>query len=283
MQGHVSKYRSDAHRRSADGGSLGSNRGSLIRGRRAVVAQSRSQANRLSLETSLKGVSAIGTEAIDQRAEMISALNGIREQFNGLRGLLESGGIKVPALGAVRRCSGSSSISCEALMSSTSTSRPRAHTLIELIMVAAFGIAAAILGPQLINLGRLEASSAVRRLVADITSAVRGTGHSPFTRIHFYDDAGRGYCLLNVTESDFDQPFDSDTADYVPDPSGLVRGPGHYIVWTIYVTIDSSLSLPEPRALDDGGRSLTFDSSVGRSSPSAHRPEKVESSSPARK
>lgn len=62
-----------------------------------AVAQSRSQANRLGPRKNppQKGVSAIGTEAIDQRAEMISALNGIREQFNGLRGLLESGGIKV--------------------------------------------------------------------------------------------------------------------------------------------------------------------------------------------
>ena len=62
-----------------------------------AIAQSRSQANRLGLRKPppQKGVSAIGTEAIDQRAEMIVLLNGIREQFSGLRGLLESGGIKV--------------------------------------------------------------------------------------------------------------------------------------------------------------------------------------------
>ena len=151
----------------------------------------------------------------------------------------------------------------EALMSSTSTSRPRAYTLIELIMVVALlGIAAAILGPQLINLGRLEASSAVRRLVADITFAQsEALAAQSFTRIHFYDD-GRGYCLLNVTESDFDQPFDSDTADYVPDPSGLVRGLGHYIVDYSRDDRFESVTVSE-LALDDGGRSLTFDSLGG--------------------
>ena len=230
-----------------------------------AVAQSRSQANRLGPRKNppQKGVSAIGTEAIDQRAEMISALNGIREQFNGLRGLLESGGIKVQLSEPSEDARDRVRFPCEALMSSTSTSRPRAYTLIELIMVVALlGIAAAILGPQLINLGRLEASSAVRRLVADITFAQsEALAAQSFTRIHFYDD-GRGYCLLNVTESDFDQPFDSDTADYVPDPSGLVRGLGHYIVDYSRDDRFESVTVSE-LALDDGGRSLTFDSLGG--------------------
>lgn len=62
-----------------------------------AVAQSRSQANRLAPRKTpaQKGVSAIGTEAIDQRAEMIILLQEIGEQFSGLRGLLESGNAKI--------------------------------------------------------------------------------------------------------------------------------------------------------------------------------------------
>jgi len=62
-----------------------------------AIAQSRSQPNRMSPRKNIsqKGVSAIGTEAIDQRAKMIEMLAGIREQVGALRGLLEGGGIKV--------------------------------------------------------------------------------------------------------------------------------------------------------------------------------------------
>ena len=148
-------------------------------------------------------------------------------------------------------------------MLSSRTSRRTGYTLIELIMVVALlGIAAAILSPQLMNLGRLEASSAVRRLVADITYAQsEALAAQSFRRIHFFDD-GRGYCLLNVTESDFDQPYDSSTADYVADPSGVVRGLGHYIVDYSNDDRFGSVTVSELN-LDDGSRSLTFDSLGG--------------------
>jgi len=63
----------------------------------SVMAQSRSQPNRRGggKTAPQKGVSAIGTEAVDQRALMIKELGQIREQFAGLRALLESGQIKV--------------------------------------------------------------------------------------------------------------------------------------------------------------------------------------------
>tara|TARA_Y100000589_G_scaffold265339_2_gene256326 strand:- start:896 stop:1255 length:360 start_codon:yes stop_codon:yes gene_type:complete len=62
-----------------------------------VMAQSRSQPNRRGTNRTpvQKGVSAIGGESIQQRALMIQELGKIREQFTALRGLLESGGIKV--------------------------------------------------------------------------------------------------------------------------------------------------------------------------------------------
>ena len=63
----------------------------------AVMAQSRSQPNRrgTTRTPAQKGVSAIGGESVQQRALMIQELGKIREQFTALRGLLESGGIKV--------------------------------------------------------------------------------------------------------------------------------------------------------------------------------------------
>ncbi|MEE2907104.1 MAG: hypothetical protein VX527_04645 [Planctomycetota bacterium] len=62
-----------------------------------AMAQSRSQPNRKAPRKDIaqKGVSSIGTEAIDQRARMIALLGEIGEQVGGLRGLLEGGGIKV--------------------------------------------------------------------------------------------------------------------------------------------------------------------------------------------
>lgn len=63
----------------------------------SVMAQSRSQPNRRGTTRTPepKGVSAIGGESIQQRALMIEELTKIREQFAAVRGLLESGGIKV--------------------------------------------------------------------------------------------------------------------------------------------------------------------------------------------
>ena len=148
-------------------------------------------------------------------------------------------------------------------MTTSRTFRRKGYTLIELMMVVALlGIAAGILGPQLTNLGRLETSSAARRLVADITFAQsEALAAQSFRRIHFFED-GRGYCLLNVTESDFDLPFDSSTADYVADPGSIMQGLGHYIV--DYKVDDRFRTVTvSDLALDDGGRSLTFDSLGG--------------------
>jgi hypothetical protein len=63
----------------------------------ALMAQSRSSADRKANRTKpvQRGVSSIGTESIGQRARMIELLGQIHEQFGGLKGLLESGGIKV--------------------------------------------------------------------------------------------------------------------------------------------------------------------------------------------
>ncbi|MCH2132440.1 MAG: prepilin-type N-terminal cleavage/methylation domain-containing protein [Phycisphaerales bacterium] len=139
----------------------------------------------------------------------------------------------------------------------------RAYTLIELLMVIALlGIAAALLVPQMMGLGRLETSSAVRRLIADITFAQsEALAAQEYRRIHFFDD-GTGYCLLCVSDSNFNEAYDPGTAEYVSDPSGAVRGLGYYIVSYLEDQRFDTVSVSEVD-LDDGGRSLTFDSLGG--------------------
>ena len=130
------------------------------------------------------------------------------------------------------------------------------------MVVALLGIAAGILAPQLIGMGRLETSSAVRRLVADITFAQsEALAAQSYRRIHFYDD-GSGYCLVSITDADFNDPFNPATADYVADPSGTVRGLGHYIVNYVDDGCFKSVSISDLE-MTGGSRSLTFDSLGG--------------------
>ncbi|MDG2423790.1 MAG: prepilin-type N-terminal cleavage/methylation domain-containing protein [Phycisphaerales bacterium] len=138
-----------------------------------------------------------------------------------------------------------------------------AYTLIELLMVVALlGIAAALLGPPLTNMGRLETSSAVRRLIADITFAQsEALAGQSYRRIHFFDD-GSGYCLLNITDADFNDPYNPATADYVADPAGTVRGLGHYIVNFVTDQRFNTVTVSDLE-MNDGGRSVTFDSLGG--------------------
>ena len=130
------------------------------------------------------------------------------------------------------------------------------------MVVALLGIAAGILAPQLIGMGRLETSSAVRRLVADITFAQsEALAAQSYRRIHFYDD-GSGYCLVSITDADFNDPFNPATADYVADPSGTVRGLGHYIVNYVDDGRFKSVSISDLE-MTGGSQSLTFDSLGG--------------------
>lgn len=148
-------------------------------------------------------------------------------------------------------------------MRDSTRTNSRGYTLTELLMVVGLlGIAAAVLIPQLTGMARLETSSAVRRLMADITFAQsEALAAQTYHRIHFFDD-GSGYCLVRVTEADFDAAYDPATADYVADPSGAVRGMGHYIVKYANDDRFGSVSVSDVE-LDDGGRSVTFDSLGG--------------------
>lgn len=139
----------------------------------------------------------------------------------------------------------------------------RGYTLIELIMVVALlGTAASLLIPQLLGLGRFETSSAVRRLMADLTFAQsEALAAQSYHRIHFFED-GRGYCLVRVADVDFNTPFDPMTADYVSDPSGTVRGGGRFVVDYLADPRFGSVSMSEVD-LSDGSRAITFDALGG--------------------
>jgi type II secretory pathway pseudopilin PulG len=133
------------------------------------------------------------------------------------------------------------------------------YTLIEAtVVLVILGIAAILLVPHLSNQGDTELQGAARQLVADISwaqcDAVASQG---YRRLHFYAD-GRGWCLLDITDSTFANSFDAATAVFAEDPWRTRRGGGDFIVdfpnddRYRFVTV-SGITTAE------GGRDLTFD------------------------
>ena len=106
-----------------------------------------------------------------------------------------------------------------------------AYTLIELlIVIAVLGIAGALLIPHLAYKDSLASQAAVRLIISDLSFAQSDAlANQEFRRVYFYPD-GSGYCILRVTEADFDDPFDPNTANYIDDPLGVVGDSGGYIV-----------------------------------------------------
>ncbi len=106
-----------------------------------------------------------------------------------------------------------------------------AYTLIELlIVIVVLGIAGALLIPHLAYKDSLASQAAVRLIISDLSFAQSDAlANQEFRRVYFYPD-GSGYCILRVTEANFDDPFDPNTADYIDDPLGVVGEVGGYIV-----------------------------------------------------
>ncbi|MDP7029529.1 MAG: prepilin-type N-terminal cleavage/methylation domain-containing protein [Phycisphaerales bacterium] len=135
----------------------------------------------------------------------------------------------------------------------------RAYTLIEAIVVmVVLAIAAVLLIPHLSDRGDTELQAAARQLVADISwaqcDAVAGQG---YRRLHFFDD-GRGWCLYEVTDATFSDPFDENTAAYVEDVWRTRRGGGDFIVDFSGDERFSSVAISDVTTAE-GGRELTFD------------------------
>jgi type II secretory pathway pseudopilin PulG len=109
--------------------------------------------------------------------------------------------------------------------------RRAGYTLIELlIIITLLGIAASMVVPRLTGRERLTVQAAVREIVADLSFAQSDAlAHQQFRRVVFFDD-GTGYAILRVTEANFNDAFDPDTADYINDPVAADAEDGRYIV-----------------------------------------------------
>lgn len=135
----------------------------------------------------------------------------------------------------------------------------RGYTLIELVIVIAIlGLAGALIIPQLVDGERFDTQAAVRRAIGDLSFAQSDAlAQQEMRRVHFYED-GSGYCIIRVTEQDFNEEFDPDTAEYILDPMGGASRGGLYIVdYNVddrfqHVTIDEV-------SLDGGGRDIVYD------------------------
>jgi prepilin-type N-terminal cleavage/methylation domain-containing protein len=110
-------------------------------------------------------------------------------------------------------------------------SRSRAYTLIELlIVIGVLGLAAAMLVPQMVGRDSMAVQAAVRQIIADLSFAQSDAlARQEYRRVHFYED-GRGYCIVRVDETNYDNGFDEGLADYVQDPLASAGELGHYIV-----------------------------------------------------
>lgn len=133
------------------------------------------------------------------------------------------------------------------------------YTLIEAsVVLVILGITAILLVPHLGNQGDTELQGAARQLVADISWAqCDAVASQEYRRLHFYAD-GRGWCLLDITDSTFANSFDAATAVFAEDPWQTRRGGGDFIVDFLnddrYVSVTvSDITTAE------GGRDLTFD------------------------
>ena len=102
------------------------------------------------------------------------------------------------------------------------------YTLVEMMVVMAIlGISAAMLVPQLVNSDTFSVQSATRAIISDLTFAQNDAWASQqIRRFQFLRNAAgdiRGYAILAPT-SDYDEPFDPETAMYLPHPSLVGSG-----------------------------------------------------------
>lgn len=143
----------------------------------------------------------------------------------------------------------------------------RAYTLIEmLIVIALLGIAGALLIPHLVNQDNLTAQSAIRLLIADLSFAQSDSlANQEYRRVQFIQDDdgnGVGYCIVRVTDADFNDPFDPATADYISDPLGVVGNAGRYIVDFSKTDRFKGVSISLVN-LDGGNQYVTYDTLGG--------------------
>lgn len=137
--------------------------------------------------------------------------------------------------------------------------RRSAYTLLELlIVIAVLGLAGALVVPHLVGRESMNVQAAVRMIISDLSFAQSDAlAHQEYRRVYFYDD-GHGYCIVRVTDADFDDDFDAASADYIDDPLTSGGTVSQYIVDFAAndrfegVTIQSI-------DIDSGERAITYD------------------------
>ena len=142
------------------------------------------------------------------------------------------------------------------------------YTLVELlIVIGILGISSALLVPNLVGRDVLKAEAAVRLVIGDLNFAQSDAlAHQEMRRVHFYDD-GSGYCITRIMDNtQLDDPFDPDTADYVFDPLG--RGSkGDYIVNFTTDERWEGVSISSVEVDVNDGRDLQYDELGGTVAP----------------
>ncbi|MCH2143030.1 MAG: type II secretion system GspH family protein [Phycisphaerales bacterium] len=135
----------------------------------------------------------------------------------------------------------------------------RGFSLLEvLITVVIMGISGALIVPHLADRGGLEVQAAVQQLVSDVSWAqCDAVASQQYRRLHFYAD-GRGWCLIDVTDSSFADPFDEATAQYSDDPWKTRRGGGDFIVDFVADERFTEVAVSAV-SVASGGRDVTFD------------------------
>jgi prepilin-type N-terminal cleavage/methylation domain-containing protein len=154
----------------------------------------------------------------------------------------------------------------------------RAYTIVELVIVVAIlGIAGMLLVPNLIDRDTFAIQAAVRTVISDIVFAQSDAlANQEYRRVQFIEspiamEGYVGFCLVRVTPSSFNYPFDSETADYVDDPMASSSVDGRYI---IDFTSDDRFNgvRIESVDLDAGLDFITFDEFGGSISSSSGAP-----------
>ncbi len=137
--------------------------------------------------------------------------------------------------------------------------RRSGYTLIELLLVISLlGLAGSLLVPYMVGRSSLETQAAVRMIIVDLNFAQSDAlANQEFRRVHFFAD-GSGYCIVRVTQGDFDEQFDPDTADYLYDPLGRAGIAHQYIVNFNEDRRFEGVSVGEV-SIDGGNRYISYD------------------------
>jgi type II secretory pathway pseudopilin PulG len=141
----------------------------------------------------------------------------------------------------------------------STSSRHHGYTLLELlIIVTLLGLAGSLLIPYMTSRSSLETQAAVRMVIVDLNFAQSDAlANQEFRRVHFFED-GSGYAIVRVTQANFDEEFDPDTADYLYDPLGRSGSLQRYITDFTADNRFEGVTIGEV-AIDGTNRYITYD------------------------